>query len=204
MFMSRARIGRAALGLAVVALVAAGCSAGATTAPTSAVLAATATPAAPSLPAASAMASASPAASAMASASAAAPAAGYGGGRYGSGDNAGSSSPAGGVVVSVATTGLGPVLAGPNGLTLYTRKGDTATSSTCTGGCAAAWPPLTVAAGGKATAGPGVHGTLGTLTRADGTTQVTYNGLPLYGWQSDTKPGDTTGQGVGGFSIAKP
>jgi predicted lipoprotein with Yx(FWY)xxD motif len=45
---------------------------------------------------------------------------------------------------------------------------------------------------------------LGTLTRADGTVQVTYNGLPLYGWKSDAKPGDTTGEGVGGFSVATP
>jgi len=109
-----------------------------------------------------------------------------------------------GVVVNTATTGLGPVLTGPNGLTLYTHAGDTATSSTCTGGCATAWPPLTVAAGASATAGTGVTGTLGTLTRPDGTTQVTYNGMPLYGWKSDTKPGDVTGQGVNGFSVAKP
>ncbi len=197
MSISRVRIGRAAVGLAIAALVAAGCSAGASTSPASAVLAATATPAAPSV-----MASASPAPSAMASASPGASAGGYS--RYGSGDAKPSTAPAGRVVVSRTTTSLGPVLTGPNGLTLYTHKGDTATSSTCTTGCAAAWPPLTVAAGGKATAAPGVHGTLGTLKRADGTVQVTYNGLPLYGWQSDSKPGDTTGEGVGGFSVAKP
>jgi predicted lipoprotein with Yx(FWY)xxD motif len=104
----------------------------------------------------------------------------------------------------MATTSLGPVLTGPNGLTLYTRTGDTATSSTCTGSCATNWPPLTVAAGATATAGTGVTGTLATLTRADGTIQVTYNGLPLYGWKNDAKPGDVTGQGVGGFSVAKP
>lgn len=202
---SRARIGRAAIGLAIVALVGAGCSAGASSSPASAVLAATASPAAPSASAAaSSMASASPVAPAVASASAGAPDAGYGGGRYGSGGDKASSSPASGVVLSMATTSLGPVLTGPNGLTLYTHKGDTATSSTCTGGCAAAWPPLTVAAGGRPTAAAGVLGTPGTLKRADGTTQVTYNGLPLYGWQSDAKPGDTTGEGVGGFSVAKP
>jgi len=109
-----------------------------------------------------------------------------------------------GVVVSVATTSLGSVLTGPNGLTLYTHAGDSATSSTCTGGCATAWPPLTVAAGTSALPGTGVTGTLGTLTRADGTVQVTYNGLPLYGWQGDAKAGETTGDGVNGFSVAKP
>jgi predicted lipoprotein with Yx(FWY)xxD motif len=50
----------------------------------------------------------------------------------------------------------------------------------------------------------GVTGKLGTLTRPDGTTQVTYNGRPLYGWQNDAKPGDVTGQGIGGFTVAKP
>jgi predicted lipoprotein with Yx(FWY)xxD motif len=116
------------------------------------------------------------------------------------------STPAGatGVVVTSATTSLGAVLTGPNGLTLYTHSGDSATSSTCTGGCATAWPPLTVPAGGSATGGTGVTGTFATLTRADGTVQVTYNGLPLYGWQGDSKPGDTTGNGVNGFSVAKP
>jgi predicted lipoprotein with Yx(FWY)xxD motif len=107
-------------------------------------------------------------------------------------------------VVTTATTSLGAVLTGPNGLTLYTHSGDTATSSTCTGGCASAWPPLTVPAGASATGGTGVTGTFGTLTRADGTIQVTYNGLPLYGWQGDSKPGDTTGDGKNGFSAAKP
>jgi hypothetical protein len=53
------------------------------------------------------------------------------------------------------------------------------------------------------TVGAGVTGQLGTLTRADGTTQVTYGGLPLYYWQGDTKVGDVTGDGVNGFSIAK-
>jgi predicted lipoprotein with Yx(FWY)xxD motif len=111
---------------------------------------------------------------------------------------------AAGVVVSSATTSLGAVLTGPTGLTLYTHSGDSATSSTCTGGCATAWPPLTVPAGGSATGGTGVTGTFATLTRADGSIQVTYNGMPLYGWQGDSKPGDVTGDGVNGFSVAKP
>jgi len=51
---------------------------------------------------------------------------------------------------------------------------------------------------GQPTAGAGVTGQLGTLTRADGTTQVTYNGMPLYYWFKDAQPGDTTGQNVGG------
>src|SRR4029077_329573 len=111
---------------------------------------------------------------------------------------------AGMVTVGTASTSLGTVLVGPTGLTLYTHAGDTSTTSTCTGGCATAWPPLTIPGGQKPTARPRVIGRLGTLVRTEGTTQVTYNGLPHYGWQEDQKPGDVTGQGVAGFSVARP
>jgi predicted lipoprotein with Yx(FWY)xxD motif len=104
---------------------------------------------------------------------------------------------------TVKSANLGTLLTGPDGKTLYTHAGDSATSSTCTGDCATAWPPLTVPAGGQVIAGPGVTGTLGTLVRADGTTQVTYAGLPLYGWQGDANPGDVTGNGVNGFVVAR-
>ncbi len=77
-------------------------------------------------------------------------------------------------------------------MTLYTHAGDGPNASTCTGACATAPPPLTVAAGRQPTAGAGVTGKLGTLTRADGTTQVTCGGLPLYDWQGNPKPDDTT------------
>lgn len=107
------------------------------------------------------------------------------------------------VMIGTATsTSLGSYLTGPNGLALYTRTGDSATASTCLGSCAVAWPPLTVAAGAHAIAGSGVSGTLATMTRNDGTTQVTYLGLPLYYWTGDAKPGDVTGEGVDGFLIA--
>ena len=114
----------------------------------------------------------------------------------------GSSGGAGAVTVGAArSANLGTFLTGPNGMTLYTHAGDGPTSSTCNGGCATAWPPLTTS--GKPTGGAGVPGQLGTMTRADGATQVTYGGLPLYYWQGDAKPGDVTGDGVNGFSIAK-
>jgi predicted lipoprotein with Yx(FWY)xxD motif len=107
------------------------------------------------------------------------------------------------VVISSATSAsLGTYLTGPNGMTLYTKTGDSATSSTCTGTCAVAWPPVLVATGGSAAAGTGVSGTFATLTRADGTVQVTYQGLPLYGWKGDAKAGDMTGEGVNGFLVA--
>ena len=108
---------------------------------------------------------------------------------------------AAGTTVNAATTpNVGMVLTGPNGMTLYTHAGDSATSSTCTGSCATAWPPLETTA--QPIAGTGVTGQLGTLTRADGTTQVTYGGMPLYYWQGDAKAGDVTGNGVEGFSVA--
>ena len=110
------------------------------------------------------------------------------------------SSAAGAIVSAASSPTFGMVLTGPNGMTLYSHAGDTATASTCTGGCATAWPPL--AATGQPTAGAGVTGQLATLTRADGTTQVTYAGLPLYYWQGDKKAGDVTGDGVDGFAVA--
>ena len=107
------------------------------------------------------------------------------------------------IVIGSASTGsLGTYLTDPAGMTLYTKTGDSATSSTCTGTCAVAWPPVLVATGGSATAGTGVTGTFATLTRADGTVQVTYQGLPLYGWKGDAKAGDMTGEGVNGFVVA--
>ena len=115
---------------------------------------------------------------------------------------ASATSAAGAVTVGSASSSLGTFLTGPNGKTLYTLAGDSMNTSTCSGQCLSAWPALTVAAGQQPTAGSGVTGTLGTFSRSDGSLQVTYNGLPLYYWQGDTKPGDTTGQGVAGFSVA--
>jgi predicted lipoprotein with Yx(FWY)xxD motif len=100
---------------------------------------------------------------------------------------------------------LGTFLVGPDGLTLYTFTNDTAGSgeSTCYDNCAAAWPPLT--SDGEPTAGDGIEGELGTIERTDGTTQVTYNGMPLYYFASDAAPGDTNGHEVGGvWFVAEP
>jgi predicted lipoprotein with Yx(FWY)xxD motif len=100
--------------------------------------------------------------------------------------------------VSVANSGLGKILVDSQGRTLYLFQKDTGTKSTCSGGCATAWPPLRTS--GKPTAGSGAKASLlGTTARSDGKPQVTYNGHPLYGFQGDTKPGDTTGQGNPGF-----
>jgi len=90
---------------------------------------------------------------------------------------------------------LGTIFAGANGMTLYTFSNDADGVSNCNDGCAVAWPPFTVAADEPLVAPEGVE--LATIERADGALQVTINGAPVYYWQNDLIPGDTTGQGVG-------
>ncbi|MFN3741406.1 MAG: hypothetical protein ACK4VW_01895 [Anaerolineales bacterium] len=106
--------------------------------------------------------------------------------------------PAEGAVIKVGQKeGLGLFLVDAQGRTLYLFLADTSTSSACVGTCAERWPPLLTT--GTPQAGEGVDATkLGTLLRPDGTTQVTYNGHPLYYFSGDTQPGDTNGQGIGG------
>lgn len=104
------------------------------------------------------------------------------------------------VVGTAARGSLGVILVDHSGATLYRYTPDGTGKSTCTGGCAAAWPPVTVPAGtAHVVAGSGIPaGDLGTITRPDGTTQVTYKGMPLYRYAGDTAVGQATGQGVGG------
>jgi predicted lipoprotein with Yx(FWY)xxD motif len=100
---------------------------------------------------------------------------------------------------------LGNYLEAANGMTLYTYQNDTPGTSTCTDTCATTWPPYTVASAANVTADPSVTGTLGTITRSDGTIQVTYNDMPLYFYSQDVNSGDTTGDGVGGvWSVGRP
>jgi predicted lipoprotein with Yx(FWY)xxD motif len=84
------------------------------------------------------------------------------------------------------------VVTNAKGLTLYWFAPDTSTTSKCTGSCATYWPPVT----GPVTAGTGVTGTLGTITRSDGTTQATYDGHPLYTYAADSAPGQAKGNGL--------
>ena len=106
---------------------------------------------------------------------------------------AASSAPAaGGSALKTTTIGGAAVLTNAQGFTLYWFVPDTSTTSNCNGSCATFWPPVK----GPATAGPGVTGTLGTITRADGSTQATYDGHPLYTYKGDTAPGQDKGNGL--------
>jgi len=93
---------------------------------------------------------------------------------------------------------LGDHLIGQDGRTLYIFTKDTPGASTCTDTCAATWPPFTLSAGATVAAGTGVTGTVGTLKRADGSMQVTYDNLPVYYFSGDSAAGDVKGQGIGG------
>ncbi|HEY7831187.1 MAG TPA: hypothetical protein VIC06_11545 [Solirubrobacteraceae bacterium] len=103
------------------------------------------------------------------------------------------------VVVSTKQGKLGTILAaGGKHLTIYMFEGDKGGNSTCTGACAHVWPPVTTTAA-VSTGGAAVAGDLGTITRPDGTKQVTYKGHPLYFFAHDGDSGDAYGQGVVGF-----
>jgi predicted lipoprotein with Yx(FWY)xxD motif len=84
------------------------------------------------------------------------------------------------------------LLTDARGLTLYWFAPDTSGKSACYGSCAAYWPPVT----GTPSAGSGVTGTLGTITRTDGTRQATYDRHPLYTYIGDNAPGQDSGNNL--------
>jgi predicted lipoprotein with Yx(FWY)xxD motif len=102
-------------------------------------------------------------------------------------------------VITAKASKLGTILAaGPKRLTVYLFEGDKGSSSSCSGECAAVWPPVTTT--GATTATPRASASLlGTTRRPDGTLQVTYNGHPLYYFAKDGDASDTYGQGIKGF-----
>lgn len=104
----------------------------------------------------------------------------------------------GAVRVATAKNGQGTYLVGPSGRTLYLWAADSNGQSHCSGACATAWPPLTTK--GTPAAGGGVKAaSLGTITRSDGSHQVTYDGHPLYTFVDDSAAGQTNGQGSDAF-----
>jgi predicted lipoprotein with Yx(FWY)xxD motif len=103
-----------------------------------------------------------------------------------------------GATVDVRKSKLGTMLVDSSGRSLYLFEADKGPSSTCSGSCAAAWPPLTTSGAPKA--GGGVkQALLGTTKRKDGSTEVTYHGHPLYYYAGDSAPGATTGQALDQF-----
>ena len=102
--------------------------------------------------------------------------------------------------LSTATVGnFGKIVVDGTGRTLYVYDLDTAkpSKSNCNGACATAWPPLLAGAGTPRVSGVSAS-LVGTVTRSDGTKQVTLAGWPLYYYANDAKAGDATGQAVGG------
>ncbi|MGB0097740.1 MAG: hypothetical protein WBP81_35035 [Solirubrobacteraceae bacterium] len=122
-----------------------------------------------------------------------------GSGGYAKSANTGSGSGAGAIVLSTKHSKLGTVLAaGPKHLTVYLFEADKGAHSSCSGACAAVWPPVTTS-GKPHTSGAVLAGDLGTITRSAGVTQVTYKGHPLYYFVKDKDDGDAYGEGIKGF-----
>ena len=128
-----------------------------------------------------------------------------------SGDNVKASAPAGSMkasapsgasaTIDVRSAGLGSYVVDSQGRTLYLFEKDKGTKSMCSGACASDWPPAT--ASGHPKAGSKVDAALlGTSTRSDGKSQLTYNGHPLYRYAGDGAAGDTNGQGLTAFGGA--
>jgi predicted lipoprotein with Yx(FWY)xxD motif len=102
------------------------------------------------------------------------------------------------VTLDTKSGSAGTYLTDGSGKSLYEFASDSGSKSTCTGACVSAWPPLISSS--AATPGSGVNaGDIGTLTRSDGSLQVTYKSHPLYYFSGDTAAGQTNGQGSTAF-----
>jgi len=108
------------------------------------------------------------------------------------------SSAASSTVITTKTSSGGSYLTNSAGRAIYLFMADSTGKSTCDGACASAWPPV-IASGQPTAAGGAQASDLSTITRSDGTKQVTYDGHPLYYFVGDTGPGTVKGQGVDGF-----
>lgn len=92
----------------------------------------------------------------------------------------------------------GSFLTDSSGRAVYLWAADSMNKSMCSGACAGAWPPVTTK--GMVTAANGAKAAdLGTITRSDGSKQVTYLGHPLYYFAGDSGSGQTNGQGSDSF-----
>jgi predicted lipoprotein with Yx(FWY)xxD motif len=109
-----------------------------------------------------------------------------------------SGSGSGATVITTATSSVGTFLIDGSGRAVYLWVKDTGDASACSGACAGAWPPVT-AAGTVTASGSASASDLGTITRSDGTKQVTYDGHPLYYYAGDSGSGMASGQGSDSF-----
>lgn len=108
------------------------------------------------------------------------------------------SSPAAAAAVDLktASSSEGNIVVDAKGMSVYFFTKDVKDSGTsaCMGNCLTLWPPVTSTS--ATPSAEGVSGTVGTITTPDGAKQLTLNGLPLYYFAQDKKPGDILGQGV--------
>lgn len=110
--------------------------------------------------------------------------------------------PAYSVGIAYKTT-IGLYLTNSTGFTLYFRSTDTPNSGTTTCDvpvCEANWPVFFTP---SLTLPPGLSASsFGTITPYNSTKIVTFGGYALFTWIHDKAPGDTTGEGIGGFYVA--
>jgi predicted lipoprotein with Yx(FWY)xxD motif len=116
----------------------------------------------------------------------------------GSSSGSAASGSASSTVITTKTSSGGSFLTNGAGRAIYLFMADSTGKSACDGACAAAWPPVIATAQPTATGSAQASG-LSTITRSDGTKQVTYDGHPLYYFQGDTGPGTDKGQGLDNF-----
>lgn len=114
----------------------------------------------------------------------------------GGGSSGSSPSTASAEVSTANVAGLGQVLVNGAGMTLYLFEPDQHARVTCTGSCAAVWPPLKLTGGPATAAGAAKAALLGSDADPSGGKVVTYAGWPLYTYAADTKPGQATGQAL--------
>jgi predicted lipoprotein with Yx(FWY)xxD motif len=124
-----------------------------------------------------------------------------------SGTSGGSSTPAAGstatgsaaaLVITTKSGSAGTYLTDGSGRAVYLWTKDGMNKSECSGACASAWPPVP-ASGTMTASGGAVSADLSSITRSDGSKQLTYDGHPLYYFSGDSGPGTTNGQGSDGF-----
>ena len=115
----------------------------------------------------------------------------------GGGDSSagGSSASTGATVSSQMVDGVGRILVDSQGAALYAADQEAGGKVLCTDSCTSIWEPLTVS-GGMPTAGEGLGGKLGVMTRPDGGHQVTFDGRLLYRFAEDPDTGTVTGNGT--------